>query len=52
MDLMDKLMSDIGFLDVLIDRTDWLLRESHHQRLRMLREHLIEAHGKLKEAER
>lgn len=50
MDLKDRIMSDIGFLDVLIKNTEWLLADSHHLRLKILREHLIEAHSKLNEA--
>ncbi len=48
MEIEDKLMSDIGFLDVLIRNTEWFLQDSHYLRLKMLREHLIEAHKKLK----
>lgn len=47
MKIEDKIMSDIGFLDVLIPKTEWLIQESHHLRLKILREHLIEAHKEL-----
>jgi len=51
MDLKDKLMCDIGFLDVLIKHTEWLISDSHQIRLKILREHIIvDAHKKLKEA--
>ncbi|KKM67089.1 hypothetical protein LCGC14_1474750 [marine sediment metagenome] len=48
MELKDKIMSDIGFLDILIKNSEWLLDEGHYLRLKILREHLIEAHKKLK----
>ena len=48
MRLIDEIMSDIGFLDVLIKNTEWLIAESHHLRLKILREHLIQAHKELK----
>ena len=48
MDLINKIMSDIGFLDILIDKTEWFISDAHHLRLRILREHLIEAHKELK----
>lgn len=51
MKLKDKIMSDIGFLDILIDNTEWLLSDSHYLRFKILREHLIDAHKKLKEGE-
>lgn len=48
MELKDKIMSDIGFLDILIKHTEWLIGNSHHLRLKILREHLIDAHKELK----
>ena len=49
MELLDKIMGDIGFLDTLIDNSDWLIAESHYLRLKILREHLIQAHKELKQ---
>jgi len=49
MKLKDKIMSDIGFLDVLIKNTGWLVSDAHHLRLKILREHLIDAHKELKD---
>ena len=49
MELLDKIMGDIGFLDTLIDNSDWLIKGSHYNNLWSIRAHLIQAHKELKQ---
>ena len=49
MELLNKIMNDIGFLDTLIDNTEFLIKDNIHLKLKIIREHLIQTHKELKQ---
>lgn len=47
MKLVDKIMSDIGFLDVFNKDIEKIIKTNSHFRLMMIREHLLDTHKEL-----